>query len=272
MTDKMSVVIQGGLGYGAVDIANYYAELDYVDEVIISTWVHETVDGVTSDKVKVVKSELPDKRSQNLNLQLVSSLNGVKEASNDLVMKIRSDQKIFHESFDLLMSFYNEHKDQETLNYIDGTKQHTKVFLIGNNKNYPFHPQDHLFWGHKEDLIKIFSCPEFEDETQFPQNAINPKFGDTIQTARIDFSVHLRAPIHIGAHYYSLFYPEVKEMADNPETYLMDSAPRRKEAMDFYTPIRDSIFQVFPRINMRWEKYNSGYWYGYEKDGEYYAD
>lgn len=266
-------MIQGGLGYGALDTANYYAELDYVDEVIISTWVHETIDGVLNDKIKVIKSELPEKRCMNMNLQLVSSLNGTKAATNDIVVKTRSDQRIFHESFDLLMSFYNEHKDQDTLTYIDGGKQHTKVFLIGNNKNYPFHPQDHLFWGHKEDLIKIFSCPHFEEEMEFAQNSINHKRGDNISNEAIDFNDILRVPMHLGAHYYSLFYPEVKKMIEDPDTYLKDSAPKREEAMEFYTPIRDSIFQVFPRINMRWEKYNSGYWYHcYENQGEYYAD
>ena len=61
-------------------------------------------------------------------------------------------------------------------------------------------------------------------------------------------------------------------MIQEPETYLLDAAPKRDEAMDFYTPIRDSIFRVFPRIDLDWYKYNSKYWYSYEKGGEYYAD
>ena len=78
--------------------------------------------------------------------------------------------------------------------------------------------------------------------------------------------------MYIGMHYYAKFFQEAKHHCDNFKQYLLDASIGREEAMRYYTPIRDSIFQVLPRIDMFWEKYNSGYWYSYEADGEYYAD
>ena len=43
--------------------------------------------------------------------------------------------------------------------------------------------------------------------------------------------------------------------------------------MNLYNTMRDKVFKVFPRIDMFWIKYNSGYWYHeYEPQGEYYYD
>jgi hypothetical protein len=257
----MDVVIQGGMWSQTLDTARYYTELDYIDKVVVSTWEDENVSesDLNNEDVILVKSKKPEPelRSQNVNLHMISSLNGVKACPNDLIMKIRSDQRILHHSFDRLRDFYEEHKNEPTTKYLDGSEQKTKIFVIGNNSVYPFHPQDHLFWGYKEDLVKLFSPPLFKE---------------SIVHAPIDFNKHLRAPIFVGANYYALFYEDAARMAEDPETYLMDSAPKRDEAMESYTPIRDSIFRVFPRIDLDWYKYNSKYWYSYEHGGEYYAD
>ena len=92
----------------------------------------------------------------------------------------------------------------------------------------------------------------------------------------IDFSIktgHLRNPIYIGANYFAMFFEEAKYHTDNWEIFLLDGAPRRQEAMEFYLKNRNSIFRPLPVVDMYWEKWNSQYWWeGYARGGDIYAN
>tara|TARA_R110000796_G_scaffold240591_1_gene361736 strand:+ start:7045 stop:7821 length:777 start_codon:yes stop_codon:yes gene_type:complete len=258
----MDIVIQGGMWSGTVGTAEQYSNLPFVNNVIISTWEDEQLPTEISHNIQVLKNKKPTHPGPgNINLQIVSSLEGVKASTANEVMKIRSDQRITNKSFKLIYDFYQSNKNQETLNYLSGDKQKSKIFVIGNNKNYPYHPQDHIYWGYKDDVIKLLDIP-LCDEEPYP-GAVCPAGY---------FNNHIRSPMYIGMHYYAKFFVEAKNHVDNWKDYVLDGSTNRKVAMDFYTPIRDKIFQVLPRLDMHWEKYNSGYWYSYEADGEYYAD
>tara|TARA_R110000824_G_scaffold72544_9_gene185061 strand:+ start:538 stop:1320 length:783 start_codon:yes stop_codon:yes gene_type:complete len=260
----MNVVIQGGL-YGdfTLETAYEYAKRDFITKVIISTWEGEEIfqNDIKSDKIVVLKSKMPENHGPgNMNLQIVSSRNGIDLCDDGVVVKTRSDQHLYPPSIYKWKEYFEKNQDRETLRYIDGKKQKSLVFLIGNNKTHPFHPQDHFFWGYKQDVERIFNIPLWND----------PPW--TWRDAPIKFNERLRPNIYLGIHYYRQFYPEVEKFLLNPNEYLLDNAPKYQEAMDFYTPRRDSIFLPMPRIEMWWAKQNSGYWYSYEKGGEYYAD
>jgi len=264
---KISIVIQGGLyGEFTLKTAYEYAKIDDVKKVVISTWTTEPItdEDIKNDKICIVKSQKPQNPGPgNMNLQIISSRNGIEECDEGLIMKTRSDQHLYAASLQKWMTFFERDtaiNPQRRKKYTDGTPQQSKIYLIGNNKNFPFHPQDHFFWGYKPDLQRLFSLPLWDDASW------------DWRTSDLKFSELLRCPIYLGTHYYRQFYPEVQKFMDSPEKYLLDGAPNYQEAMDYYTPIRDTIFGVFPRIQLRWEKYNSGYWYSYEKEGEYYAD
>ena len=263
--NPINVVIQGGMQYQnfVLKAAADYAKLEFVTRVIISTWEGEEIDSnhIKNPKVVLIKSQQPDNPGPgNMNLQLKSSLEGVKLCHDGLIMKTRSDQHLFEHSFRKWMTFFQKHKDEETLKYLDGVQQKSKIFLIGNNKFHPFHPQDHFLWGYKQDMLRLLDIPAISAPSW------------TWRDAPVDFTSKLRPPIYFGMHYYKQFYPEIQKFIDDEKKYLLDEAPKYQEAMDFYIPIKDSIFRVFPRIDLRWEKYNSGYWYTYEAGGEYYAD
>jgi len=260
----MNIVIQGApYGNFTVKVAHEYSKIDIVKKVIISTWEQEAIDqnDMESDKIIVLKSSPPENNGPgNMNLQIVSSREGVKICDDGLIMKTRSDQHLYEESLYKWMKYFNRCQFDNTLRYTDGEKQRSKIFLVGNNKRFPFHPQDHFLWGYKQDLQRLLNIPLWD----------TPAW--TWRDAPINFSERLRPNIYLGINYYKQFFPEVEKYFLNEKEYLLDGARSYTEAMDFYTPIRDSIFLPMPRVEMWWAKENSGYWYSYEKEGEYYAD
>ena len=92
----MNIIIQGGLYQKFTErVAHEYAAYDLVTKVVISTWEGEDIDhdSLKSDKILLLKSKLPDNNGPgNMNLQLVSSKEGLKLCDDGLVMKTRSDQ------------------------------------------------------------------------------------------------------------------------------------------------------------------------------------
>ena len=265
----MNIIIQGPLysdvshNNFTIGVANDYAEISEISKVILSTWENEDVDKslFSSDKIVLLKNKPPDNSGPgNMNLQIVSTREAIKKCDEGLILKTRTDQHLFTDSFYKWMDHFDKNKSIDTLEYSDGTKQKNKIFLVGNNKYFPFHPQDHFFCGYKEDLQRLFNVPLWD----------SPAW--TWQDAPIDFSERLRPNIYIGINYYMQFYPEIQKFLLNEKDYLLDGSPKYDEAMEYYTPIRDSIFGVFPRVEMWWAKHNSGYWYSYEHGGEYYAD
>jgi hypothetical protein len=266
---SLSIVIQGGVysddnhGNFTVKVAHEYASMPAVKKVIVSTWEGEDLDksDFKNEKIRLLKNERPENNGPgNMNMQIISSLNGVSACDDGLVLKTRSDQYLYEDSLKKWLDHYEAHKHENTLRYTDGTQQKSKVFLIGNNKRFPFHPQDHFFLGDKQDVTRVFDVPLWNEPAW------------TWKDAPINFKEKLRPNIYLGINYYKQFFPEVEKYLERPDNYLVDDSPLKQEVMDFYTPIRESIFKPLPRIEMWWAKHNSGYWYSYEKEGEYYAD
>tara|TARA_R100000152_G_C6732119_1_gene156672 strand:- start:501 stop:965 length:465 start_codon:yes stop_codon:yes gene_type:complete len=141
-------------------------------------------------------------------------------------------------------------------------KFHTgnQLFVLGIGTQFPYHPQDHIIWGKKEDLANFFDLPfETADATYGPHT---------------DFGTNtLRGPIHLGVHYCARFSEKAKLHASQPKTYLLDKAPKFGEAMQEYFKIMDTCFKAFPRVHMEWHKYGGGYKYDlYAPQGEVYHD
>ena len=248
-----------------VEAAHFYALHEMVDKVIISTWDTEavTADVLGDEKVMLLKNKFPDYEGPgNLNLHLISARNGLKECNNEVVLKIRSDEVMSYGGLTKWIDFFKEHENEETLTYLDGTPQRSKIGVIATNINYPYHPQDHVFIGHKEDLSKLFNMPLSYEPPLMPEP--------------IDFSVksgHLRNPIYIGANYFALFFKESQHHLENWKNYLLDGAPTRQEALDFYLEHRNSVFRPLPVIDMWWEKFKTQYWWdGYARGGDCYAE
>jgi len=261
---KIDIIIQGGMWSGTLKTANQYADHENVNKVILSTWEGSSfLDGPKHESVKIILNKKPDYVGPgNLNLHLLSSRNGLNECDTEVVLKIRSDERMSHGGISKWISFFEKNDNDDTVHYLNGERQRSRIGVVATNINFPYHPQDHVFIGYKEDLSKLFNMPFSREPPLMPEP--------------IDFSIrtsHLRNPIYIGANYYSLFFEESKKHLDDWKKYLLDEAPLHHEAMEFYLRNRTKIFMPLPRIDMWWEKFNTQYWWdGYHRSGDRYAE
>lgn len=254
----LDIVLQGPIWKTTVDTAKYYLELPFVNKVIISTWEDEPIDVYNQNGIEIIKSSKPENGLGNMNYQIVSSFEGIKKTNSKFVAKMRSDQIIHKDSLNYLNNFIMSNIDDTELIYSDNTKRKGNVFVIGMNKIFPFHPQDHLFWGYREDIYRVFDIP------------LEPEF---IRKDNFDFTKVIRSNIYLGAMYFKQFYPEIQNYIDNFKEYLVDNPPKN-DALILSEKNRDKVFKVLPKFNMFWEKYKwDAYpysWYG--GMGEYYYE
>lgn len=237
------IVMQGPMFDGTADTARHYASLDFVNTVIVSCWDSETrhVDG---ERIVVVKSpSLSYPGIGNRNCQIVSSRNGLAKATAPYAIKIRTDQRISAEGMRSMRDFFEKFRTPP-VKFSDGSGPSTRIHVIGMYTAFPFHPQDHVFWGATEDVRMVFDIP-----LDTPPR----------ETWTGDYSKALRANMYIGMHYYAKFDPIIKTFISDPYTYLVDNAPKYHEAMAVYNKYRDDVFKVFPRTDMWWEKYQRSY-------------
>jgi hypothetical protein len=264
----MDILIQGGIYKGTIDTALHYLNLSFVEKIIISTWKNEDIPDKINDKIEIIKLDKPEiydgvdtfgiKIPITINLQLLSSREGLKKTTSAIVAKTRSDQKISLDSMAKMNAYFLKHCREIKREFVDKSGPKGPVFVIGINSRWPFHPQDHVFWGFKSDVEKIFDIPLLAKELH-----------------SIDFSLVYRGPIHFGVYYAARFDGRVSNYIKNYCEYLTSSGPtteKREEALSLSREMMDDIFRVFPPIEMYWEKYNSGYWYSdYASQGEYFG-
>ena len=256
MHNEVDVILQGGIWDCTYKAALQYSELDFVKSIIISTSVadKEATNLQETSKIKVVAHDEPSyEGGGNMNYQIVSTKRGLEEVTARNVVKSRSDQIITNKSMERLHRFYHKfwipYDDVEC----DGP-----IFVIGQMNNYPYHPQDHIFWGTTADINRLFTLPDCNWPTYVPP---------------VDFTKILRVPIHLGGHYYKRFDKRVQQHLDNPYDYLVDQAPRFQEAMNLSDTLRDKVFKCFPRVDLYWDKYRDTHknypYHFYHSQGEY---
>jgi len=239
---KVSAVVQGKFIEESFDVIANIRESGVFDEVIFSGW--ESC--ATPSNLDSIKSRKPDNCGiGNRNLQIVSSLEGIKACSGEICVKFRSDQIISVDSLRLMSDFYKECGDGA-------------VCVAGIFKPFPFHPRDHIFWGRREELIQIFDIPLDSNP-----HVSNP-----------DYNKNTRAETYIGAHYAAKFDKRVVEFLDGPELFLGDAAPRRQEAMNISDELTPKIFKPFPRIELSWPKHFLRHYHYHitEAMGEYWNE
>ncbi len=252
------IVLQGGLWDSTFSAALRYLELDFVENVIISTSTNEIGSlGSFPDhpNIKCVLTAVPENPGPgNINMQIVTAKAGLSLTESPFVVKMRSDQIIAADSMNMMKRFH----DKFTATIDDYEYSISPIFALGLLSTYPYCPQDHVSWGAKEDVFDLYDVPLVET----PKPA-EPSY-------HID---QLREPIYFGAHYCARFVDEARTHIEDQPTYLIDRAPKRDESMKVWDTLRGKLFKPFPRILMHWIKYKSGYWYHeYEPQGEYYHD
>jgi hypothetical protein len=233
MMDKLDLVLQGPNYPYTQDIIEYYLLNPLIGNVILSCWENDPDLNLQSSKVKVIKTpdNLENPGIGNRNRQILSSKVGLSEVESNYCAKMRSDQKISHESLIAMHDFYTVKRDSSW--------EHS-LFVVGMYTKFPFHPRDHVFWGQTRDIKELFDI-DYDPEPF---------------TKEPDYSKVLRAEAYLGMFYYSKYDKRVEKFIKDPATYLVDTAPLKSEAIEVYNEIRDEVFKVFPRAKMEWKKHN----------------
>ena len=234
--NKLDIVLQGKYNDKVLFIAEYYLELEFINHIIISCWENDIIPEISNDKIIIIKNKKPDNSGTGQrNLQIVSSLNGLKKSTTEFTIKIRNDQRYTHDSMNLKYDFYEKYKEKKCDFYYDNQKPKNRICVSGNFYEFSFHPRDHLFWGNREDLIDFFSLPldtwTITDEIKFN------KPGDYA----LYYEYFIRSETYIGAHYLSNFDQRINN-------YLL--APFGQLNMTYISKFNGSNNQLFEKLSI----------------------
>ena len=248
----IDLVLQGKCDDYTLEIADHYSRLDWAN-VIISCWYGD-VSATSKAKYKTVISSKPANAGlQNRNLQIVSSLNGLKQATSQIAVKLRSDQKISLESLEVMKSYAEKSPD--------------KIMTAGFYKPFPFHPRDHIFWGKTSELIELFDIPL--DPIIDSGSAYHDAWPE-----KGFYSHNVRAEAYICGKYLAKKDPRALICMDYPQTYMHDYAINWDEAKSLSKELMDKFFAPFPKIDFKWPKHGlTSYHYDFAAGhyGEYWA-
>lgn len=159
-----AIILQGPIrseDHFTVDTVKYYKRCYSGASVIVSTWTGsdlEAKEEIQNAGAYWVENKVPDyPGAGNINMQLVSSLGGVKKAESlgcRFAMKTRTDQRIC--ANDALQYFRNL---QETFPSADSSAVANRLIYIGGGQSYryiPFYLRDFLVFGETEELEKLY--------------------------------------------------------------------------------------------------------------------
>jgi len=252
--DKMDIVLQGPANDFTIEISKYYLELSIINKIIISCYDDCNIPDSIDDNIIV--SRIPDVKWYgvgNVNRQIATSFNGLKLVSTERSAKMRSDQMVHKDDMEM-MKIFMESNISCDINFTDGSGPIGSIFVYGMTQRFPFHPRDHIYWGHTKDLLSLFDISYNNERPDNMNGAIpsNPNY---------EFINYVRAESYVGMHYYSKFSEKIKEYIKNPSKYInvseMGPAPNINETWNEYLPIRDRVMKTFPQIRMKWPKYQS---------------
>jgi len=248
---KIDIVLQGSYQDVTDDIARYYLELPFVNDIIISCWDTDKEE-VQYPRIKYVRSSMPEVwGTANRNLQIISSRVGLSSVSTKFCIKIRSDQKYTHESLTGMYDFFLKNNERVITFQDDHTKPFNRILVGGNFPEFPFHPKDHIIWGHKQDLIDLFSLP-------LEQHSLYTRAGVPSKDYWKYYEHIIRSESYIGAFYCANFDDRIRLFLLKPEDYLFDNARNREQTMNVSTELTPKVFKSFPKhLNqLEWKKYD----------------
>lgn len=254
MLNKIDLILQGVCNNYTHEIAYSYLNLEFVNNIIVSCW-DNNITNFNSNRIVVLKSkDVVNPGITNRNRQIKSSFEGIKAATTEFSVKLRSDQKISLDSMRLMYDFYEKYKEQDAV-FIDGTRPKNRICVAGIFRPFPFHPRDHIFWGNTSDLFDVFNIPHDD-------------IGPTD-----DYTKYVRSETYIAMWYYAKFDKDVSAYVKDPAKYLVDNAPYINEALIKSEKLGSKIFKPFPKIDFAWPKHGlSNYHYDLtaSKFGEYW--
>lgn len=247
--DKVTVVVQGQYRKQTDEVIQSYLQMPFVGDVIVSCWEEDAKETIISSRVKFVRNKKPlTPGTDNRNLQIVSSLAGIKKSSTKVTVKVRSDQ------------IYSKESIQSMYDYYEANKGNNKIFVSGLFPSLLFHPNDHIFWGETADLLTLFDIPlEF--------NGLVDKIRVGKENLHKYYNYFVRSETYLGIRYCAKFNEYLNELILRPEQYLFDGAPEWQKTHSLSTVLTNQYFKSFPRTGMQmyWVSKNMDYPYEEQK-------
>lgn len=130
-------------------------------EIIISTWRHQSTDGLDSDKI--IYSEEPqgltdiNGNTNNVFRQVVSTKNGIEAASRPYILKFRADHFLNNDN----IAIVRDYSDTVFTKKIFKQPITFTNFFVRNPVHLPmlFHISDLVQFGRREDMLDLWSTP-----------------------------------------------------------------------------------------------------------------
>jgi len=243
----VTVVVQGQYNKHTNDVIESYLQMPFVGDVIVSCWEDDPKETIYSSKVKFVRNKKPlTPGTDNRNLQIVSSLAGLKKSRTKTTLKVRSDQIYTKESLQIMRHYYETNKKPNTL------------FVSGLFPSLLFHPNDHTFWGKTSDLLALFDIPlEF--------NGLIDKIKIGKDKLQKYYNYFIRSETYIGAHYCAKFDDQVNLMLLQPDKFLYDGAPNWQQAHELSKHLTNQYFKSFPKTGIEMYWVSKGIQYPYKE-------
>lgn len=240
MTNKVDIVIQGPYTNFTDEIVKLYLTLPFVNNIIVSCW-EEDKENFYRDRVLFVRNKYPESTgTDNKNLQITTSLNGLKKCETKFSVKTRSDQKFTYESMMNMYDFFM-HNNQKSINYqYDSDKPKNKILVAGIYFGHLFSPTDHIFWGNTEDLVELFDIP-------LEKNSIIDKVRIPKSVLANYYNYFVRTETYIGVRYCSKFNDELYRVIIKDDEHLYDNAIYWYYTKDLSDNITPLVFKSFPK-------------------------
>ena len=145
---NVTILLQGKILQDSLD---FYVKNYPTANVVISTWVGSNLDiSNIPQSYNVIFSKLPETAGpQNLNYQLVSTLNGLRFIQTDYVIKLRGDE------------YYS---NLEYIAYeisMNPNKIHSSPIFFRHWSFMKYHISDHIIAGTKDNLLTMFTHTKF---------------------------------------------------------------------------------------------------------------
>jgi hypothetical protein len=186
--EDVTVIIQGRLMQDSYD---FYIE-NYKDcPVIISTWVDNTIDfkNIPENFIVLLSPYPYDFGAQNLNLQLISTLNALERVKTKYVIKVRGD-----EYYSNLQYVLNSIK-------VEPNKIHTSSIFFRAWQYAEYHISDHIIAGTLMNMLTMFR----ESKNNFDTGKVN------VSKWKVDGNFHKWVTTHAPEERITKSYLNAKE-------------------------------------------------------------
>ena len=186
--EDVTVIIQGRLMQDSYD---FYIE-NYKDcPVIISTWVDNTIDfkNIPENFIVLLSPYPYDFGAQNLNLQLISTLNALERVKTKYVIKVRGD-----EYYSNLQYVLNSIK-------VEPNKIHTSSIFFRAWQYAEYHISDHIMAGTLMNMLTMFR----ESKNNFDTGKVN------VSKWKVDGNFHKWVTTHAPEERITKSYLNAKE-------------------------------------------------------------